>query len=214
MQQLQIIIAPAHNNPEREAFGAVLRARQVTRRRKKKTAWFEAKKKQTWKENIKESICSFSRSHPQSRVLISYCFRPKQRQRRRRSKQMTIKLSNKHHPAMNPNADCGRARRESESGGSVLFPVTLMHNLKCWQKKTQNQTSTMKEGERERRRERGGAKHANKVCICALAFVLLAVQLITFIEPDLELNSWTSGALKLRPALFLFVLERQVVVQR
>ena len=205
MQQLKIIIAPAHNNPER-GFLSGFKSTASRSEAKKKTAWFVAKKKQTWKENIKESICSFSRSHPQSRVLISYCFRPKQRQRRRRSKQMTIKPSNKHHPAMNPNADCGRARRESESGGSVLFPVTLMHNLKCWQRKTQNQTSTMKEGERKRRRERGGAKHANNVCICALAFVSLAVQLITFIEPDLELNSWTSGALKLRPALFLFVL--------
>lgn len=65
----------------------------------------------------------------------------------------------------------------------------------------------MKEGERKRRREReGGAKYANNVCICALAFVSLVVQLITFIEPDLELNSWTSGALKLQLALFLFVL--------
>lgn len=65
----------------------------------------------------------------------------------------------------------------------------------------------MKERERKRRRERGGgAKHASKVCICALAFVSFAVQLITFIEPDLELNSWTSGALKLQLALFLFVL--------
>ena len=36
MQQLKIIIAPAHNNPLREAFWGALRAQQVTRRRKKK----------------------------------------------------------------------------------------------------------------------------------------------------------------------------------
>lgn len=61
----------------------------------------------------------------------------------------------------------------------------------------------MKEGERGRRRESGGdAKHANTVCICALAFVSLMVQLITFIKPDLELNSWTSSALKLQLPLF------------
>lgn len=65
----------------------------------------------------------------------------------------------------------------------------------------------MKDGERKRRRERGGdAKHANTVRICALAFVSLVVQLITFIQPDLELSSWTSGALKRQLALFLFVL--------
>lgn len=75
------------------------------------------------------------RLHPQSRVLISYCFRPKQRQRSRRSKQMTIKLSSKHHPAMFPNADCGRARRESESGGSRIVSSHFDAELKKLAKK-------------------------------------------------------------------------------
>lgn len=125
---------------------------------------------------------------------------------------MTIKLSNKHHPAMIPNADCGRARRESESGGSHIVSSHFDAELKTLAKK-KNQTSAIKEGKRKRRRgregrrERGGdAKHANTACICALAFVSLVVWLITFIKPDLELNSQTSGALKPLLALFLFVL--------
>lgn len=64
----------------------------------------------------------------------------------------------------------------------------------------------MKEGERRGRGEGeekgGGAKHANTVCICAPAFVSLVVRLITFIEPDQELNSWTGGALKLQTGSF------------
>lgn len=126
---------------------------------------------------------------------------------------MTIKLSNKHHPAMIPNADCGRARRESESGGSHIVSSHFDAELKTLAKKKKNQTSAIKEGKRKRRRgregrrERGGdAKHANTACICALAFVSLVVWLITFIKPDLELNSQTSGALKPLLALFLFVL--------
>lgn len=134
MQQLKIIIAPAHNNPLRKAFfgggGFKRTASHSEAEKKKKIARFVAKKKQTWKENNKESICSFSRLRPQSRVLISYCFRPKQRQRSRRSKQMTIKLSNKHHPAMIPNADCGRARRESDSGGSGIVSSHFDAELK------------------------------------------------------------------------------------
>lgn len=137
---------------------------------------------------------------------------------------MTIKLSNKHHPAMFPNADCGRARRESESGGSRIVSSHFDAEFKTLAKKRkENQTSAMKEGERRRRREGeekrrergGGAKHANTVCIaCTVAFVSLVVQLITFIEPDQELNSWSSGALKPRRALFLFVLFVLFAVRR
>lgn len=49
----------------------------------------------------------------------------------------------------------------------------------------------MKEGEEGEKREEkggGGAKHASTVCIRAPAFVSLAARLITFIEPDQELN--------------------------
>lgn len=97
-----------------------------------------------------------------------------------------------------------------------MFPVTLMQNLKRRQQKNKsNVYHERRREEKEKRRERGGgAKHANTVCICALAFVSLVVQLITFIKPDLELNSWTSSALKLQLALFLFVLYMQVVVRR
>ena len=65
------------------------------------------------------------------------------------SKQMTIKLSNKHHPAMIPNVDCGSARRESESGGSRIVSSHFDAELKTLGKK-KNQTSAMKEGERKR----------------------------------------------------------------
>lgn len=69
---------------------------------------------------------------------------------------MTIKLSNKHHPAMFPNADCGRARRESESGGSRIVSSHFDAELKKLAKKKterRNQTSAMKEGE-ERQKSR------------------------------------------------------------
>lgn len=81
-----------------------------------------------------------------------------------------------------------------------MFPVTLMQNLKRWQKKKKKKKSNVYHERRREEKEKrgGGAKHANTVCICALAFVSLVVQLITFIEPDQKLNSWTSGALKLR----------------
>lgn len=72
---------------------------------------------------------------------------------------MTIKLSNKHHPAMIPNADCGRARRESESGGSRIVSSHFDAELKTLarkKKKNRNQTSAMKEGERKRGREGRG----------------------------------------------------------
>lgn len=143
------------------------------------------------------------RLHPQSRVLISYCFRPKQRQRSRRSKQMTIKLSNKHHPAMFPNADCGRARRESESGGSRIvsshFDAELKKLAKKTGKKDREEESNVCherrrgkaeewEGERGRSKE-GEKKHGKSICIRAPAFVSLAVRRITFIEPDRELKS-------------------------
>lgn len=59
---------------------------------------------------------------------------------------MTIKLSNKHHPAMFPNVDCGRARRESESGGSRIVSSHFDAELKTLEKK--NQTSAMKDRER------------------------------------------------------------------
>ncbi len=114
---------------------------------------------------------------------------------------------------MIPNADCGRARRESESGGSRIVSSHFDAELKTLakKKKKSNVDQERRREEKEKRgrgeeKEGGGAKHANTVCICALAFVSLVVQLITFIEPDLELNSWTSGALKLQLALFLFVL--------
>lgn len=87
------------------------------------------------RKTTKKAFVLSLRLHPQSRVLISYCFRPKQRQRSRRSKQMTIKLSNKHHPAMFPNADCGRARRESESGGSRIVSSHFDAELKKLAKK-------------------------------------------------------------------------------
>lgn len=51
---------------------------------------------------------------------------------------MTIKLSNKHHPAMIPNADCGRARRESESGGSRIVSSYFDAELKTLTKKKSN----------------------------------------------------------------------------
>lgn len=132
MQQLKIIIAWAHNNPLREAFWGALRAQQVTRRRKKKKRLQDLwrKRSKLKRKTRKEAFVLSLRLHPQSRVLISYCFRPKQRQRSRRSKQMTIKLSNKHHPAMIPNADCGRARRESESGGSRIVSSHFDAELK------------------------------------------------------------------------------------
>lgn len=104
----------------------------------------EAKKRlqDLWRERTKlerkttkKAFVLSLRLHPQYRVLISYCFSPKQRQRSRRSKQMTIKLSNKHHPAMIPNADCGRARRESESGGSRIVSSYFDAELKTQTKK-------------------------------------------------------------------------------
>ena len=70
---------------------------------------------------------------------------------------MTIKLSNKHHPAMIPNADCGRARRESESDGSRIVSSHFDAELKTLEKNN-NQTSTMKEGKRKRTRRRGEEK--------------------------------------------------------
>lgn len=114
---------------------------------------------------------------------------------------MTIKLSNKHHPAMFPNADCGRARRESESGGSRIVSSHFDAELKKLAKKEEesNVCHERRREERQRRRrgERGGgAKHANTVSICTPSFVSLVVRLITFIEPDQELNLWTGGALK------------------
>lgn len=53
---------------------------------------------------------------------------------------------------MIPNADCGRARRESESGGSRIVSSHFDAELKTLAKKIKNQTSTMKEGERKKRR--------------------------------------------------------------
>lgn len=104
---------------------------------------------------------------------------------------MTIKLSNKHHPAMIPNADCGRARRESESDGSRIVSSHFDAKLKTLVEK-KNQTSTIKERRKRRRLKKGergrDAIHANTLCKCALVFVSLVVQLITFIRPDLKLN--------------------------
>lgn len=130
---------------------------------------------------------------------------------------MTITLSNKHHPAMFPNADCGRARRESESGGSRIVSSHFDAELKKLAKKKRerrNQTSAMKEGEerqkrrrRKRRRSEKKPKHANTVCIGAPAFVSLAVQQITFIEPDRELKSRPGGAFEAAKRLLrLFAL--------
>lgn len=55
---------------------------------------------------------------------------------------------------MFPNADCGRARRESESGGSRIVSSHFDAELKkLAKKKRRNQTSAMKEGERRGREE-------------------------------------------------------------
>lgn len=149
----KIIIAEAHNNPLREAFGgggAKCTASHSEARKKKKIARFSLfglKKGANLKGGQqREAFVLSLRLHPQSRVPISYCFRPKQRQRSRRSKQMTIKLSNKHRPAMFPNADCGRARRESESGGSRIVSSHFDAELKKLAKKE------------KRKRQRGGIK--------------------------------------------------------
>lgn len=79
---------------------------------------------------------------------------------------MTIKLSNKHHPAMFPNADCGRARRESESGGSRIVSSHFDAELKklAKKKKTEmrNQTSAMKEGEERQKRRRRKRRRSKK----------------------------------------------------
>lgn len=98
---------------------------------------------------------------------------------------------------MIPNAGCGRARRESESDGSRIvsshFDVELKTPAK--KKKKSNVYHERRREEEEKRgrgggEERGGnVKHAKTIYICALAFVSLAVQLITFIRPDRELNS-------------------------
>lgn len=116
---------------------------------------------------------------------------------------------------MFPNADCGRARRESESGGSHIVSSHFDAELKTLGKKNKIKHLLWKmergegeERERRRREEKEGmVQNMLTLCIaCTLAFVSLAVQLITFIEPDQELNSWSSAALKPQLALFLFVL--------
>lgn len=71
---------------------------------------------------------------------------------------MTIKLSNEHHPAMIPNADCERGRRESESGGSRIVSSHFDARLKTLAKK-KNQTSPMKE--REEKEKRGEEKEGS-----------------------------------------------------
>lgn len=111
------------------------------------------------RKTTKKAFVLSLRLHPQSRVLISYCFRPKQRQRSRRSKQMTIKLSNKHHPAMFPNADCGRARRESESGGSRIVSSHFDAELKTLaRKKKEKKSNVYHERRREEKEKRGEEK--------------------------------------------------------
>lgn len=66
---------------------------------------------------------------------------------------MTIKLSNKHHPAMIPNADCGRARRESESGGSRIVSSHFDAELKTLAKKKKREREMKSNVYHERRRE-------------------------------------------------------------
>lgn len=177
-----------------------VRAQQVTLRQKifLRDLWWKRTKLET--ATTKTAFVPPLRLHPQSRVLISCCFRPKQRQRSRGSKQMTIKLSNKHHhPATIPNDDCGRARRESESGGSRIVSSHFDAKLKTRQKN--HPPLKMERGEKV---ERGcDVKHANAAFMPWLSFVSLVVILITFIKLDLELNSQTCRALKLQPALFL-----------
>lgn len=179
MQQLKIITARAH---EREAFWGGFKC-TASFSGVKKHCKVCGKRSKLERKARKEVFVLSIRLHPQSWVLISYCFRPKQRQRSCRSKQMTIKLSNKHHPAMFPNADCGRARRESESGGSHIVSSHFDAELKTLGKKNKNQTSAMedgarrrrREGEEKKRRERGdGAKHANTLhsmytCLCFIS---------------------------------------------
>lgn len=133
-------------------------------RGEKKIARFVAKRSKLERKTTKKAFVLSLRLHPRSWVLISYCFRPKQRQRSCRSKQMTIKLSNKHHPAMFPNADCGRARRESESGGSRIVSSHFDAELKTLAKKKSNvcyerrREEKEKRGRGEEKRKRGWCK--------------------------------------------------------
>ena len=137
------------------------------KKKKEKLQDLQRKRSKLERETTKQAFVLSLCSHPQSRVLISYCFRPKQRQRRRRSKQMTIKLSNKHHPAMFPNADCGRARRESESGGSRIVSRHFDAELKTPAKREREKESKVyherRSEEKEKRETEVVQKHANTV---------------------------------------------------
>lgn len=156
MQQLKIIITQAPNNPLREAFWGGSKCTASHSEAKKDCKICGEKEAKLERKTTKKAFVLSLRLHPQSRVLISYCFRPKQRQRSRRSKQMTIKLSNKHHPAMFPNADCGRARRESESGGSRIVSSHFDAELKTLAKKKIKRLPWKKE--RGKGEERGWCK--------------------------------------------------------
>lgn len=124
------------------------------------------KERKLERKTTKKAFVLSLRLHPQYRVLISYCFRPKQRQRSRRSKQMTIKLSNKHHPAMIPNADCGRARRESESGGSRIVSSHFDAELKTLAKKKKSNVYHERRREEKEKREGEEKKKRGRCKTC------------------------------------------------
>lgn len=134
MQQLKIIIAWSPYSPLRKAFWGALSAQQVTWRHEK-IARSAAKKKQTWKENNKEGICSFSSLAPWvwgSNLLLF--------QTQTETKESHIKTNDyqaiKQAPPCHVSKCWLRESKKSQSqAGRALFPVTLMTNLKHWQKK-------------------------------------------------------------------------------
>lgn len=144
-----------------------MQSKSLKGKKKKKLQDLLRKRSKLERKTTKKAFVLSLCSHPQSRVLISYCFRPKQRQRSHRSKQMTIKLSNKHHPAMFPNADCGRARRESESGGSRIVSRHFDAELKTLAKREREKESKVyhekRREEKEKREKEVVQKHANTV---------------------------------------------------
>lgn len=79
---------------------------------------------------------------------------------------MTIKLSNKHHPAMIPNADCGRARRESESGGSHTVSSHFDAELKTLAKKKKSNVCHKRRKEEKEKRERGEKRKRGRCETC------------------------------------------------
>lgn len=77
---------------------------------------------------------------------------------------MTIKLSNKHHPAMIPNADCGRARRESESGGSRIVSSHFDAELKTLAKKNKKSNVYHERRRKEKEKIEGEEKKKRGRC--------------------------------------------------